>query len=361
MGVYSGKGPEPDLAEFLEVIRRQRIPDRVHFIELFLDEEIKMAVVDRFALDEELDAADPQYINKLNMKAYGFLGYDIFPAAGIGGGIDVQFNKAADTALAGQNRGERSWADEHKGPIQTWADFEAFPWPDISAMDFSSVEWLEKNIPENVGCYELTAHILEIVTFLQGFETFCYNLFDEPGLVDAICDKVGEFYVDFTRTLADFRCMPFIWGSDDMGFRSATMVSAEFLRKNILPWHKRCAQIAHDKEKPYLLHACGNLQEILDDLIHDVKIDGHHSFEDTIKPVTQAFEEYGDKTAILGGIDVDFLCRADEQAIRKRVRETLDICMKAPGYCLGSGNTVTNYIPVENYLTMLDEGRNYRV
>ncbi|MCD6302234.1 MAG: uroporphyrinogen-III decarboxylase-like protein, partial [Anaerolineae bacterium] len=68
---------------------------------------------------------------------------------------------------------------------------------------------------------------------------------------------------------------------------------------------------------------------------------------------------YGDRLAALGGIDVDFLCRADEEAIRRRVRNTLDACMPGGGYCLGTGNSVANYIPLENYLIMLDEGRRW--
>ena len=33
--------------------------------------------------------------------------------------------------------------------------------------------------------------------------------------------------------------------------------------------------------------------------------------------------------------------------------------MKGGGYALGSGNSIANYVPVENYLAMLDEGLNY--
>ena len=63
--------------------------------------------------------------------------------------------------------------------------------------------------------------------------------------------------------------------------------------------------------------------------------------------------------ALIGGIDVDFLCRHDADAVRKRVRDTLDVCLDGGGYCLGTGNSVANYIPLENYLAMLDEGRRY--
>ena len=63
--------------------------------------------------------------------------------------------------------------------------------------------------------------------------------------------------------------------------------------------------------------------------------------------------------SLLGGIDVDFLCRAGEGAIRRRVRATIEACQPGGGFCLGSGNTVANYIPLDNYLTMLDEGRRF--
>ncbi|GAH48133.1 unnamed protein product, partial [marine sediment metagenome] len=216
---------------------------------------------------------------------------------------------------------------------------------------------MEKNLPEGMGCYELTAHIFEMVNFLQGYERLCYNLFDNPELVAAICERIGQFYVDFTALICDFDCMSLVWGSDDLGFRSSTMTSPDFLREQILPWHRTCAQIAHEHGKPYLLHSCGNLEAVMEDLIETVGIDGKHSFEDTILPVAEAYHRYGRRISILGGIDVDFLCRADEAAIRSRVRETLDACTgrdEGRGYCLGTGNTVANYIPLDNYLIMLD-------
>ena len=56
---------------------------------------------------------------------------------------------------------------------------------------------------------------------------------------------------------------------------------------------------------------------------------------------------------------MDFLARATPEQVRKRVRETLDVCLPGGGYCLGSGNSVANYVSVDNFLTMLDEGRRY--
>ena len=100
------------------------------------------------------------------------------------------------------------------------------------------------------------------------------------------------------------------------------------------------------------------IDELLD-LIEDVGIDAKHSFEDIIMPVADFKRKYGDRIALLGGLDVDFMCRSDEATIRQRVRDTLDVCLPGGGYCLGTGNSVANYIPLENYLIMLNEGRKH--
>ena len=122
----------------------------------------------------------------------------------------------------------------------------------------------------------------------------------------------------------------------------------------------RMAEMSHAAGRPYLLHACGNLAEVMDDLIDDVGIDAKHSFEDTIESVIDAKRLYGDRIAMLGGIDIDFMCRADEDAVRRRVRETLDACHEGGGYVLGSGNSIANYVPLSNYLAMQDEGARYQ-
>lgn len=144
-----------------------------------------------------------------------------------------------------------------------------------------------------------------------------------------------------------------------MGFRGGPLISPDDLREFVIPGHKLMAGLSHQSGRPYLLHSCGDLSLIMEDLIEVVGIDARHSFEDTIKDVVTAKKRYGDRIAILGGIDVDFLCRSSEPGIRSRVRETLDRCMPGGGYCLGSGNSIANYIPVDHYLVMLDEGRRY--
>jgi uroporphyrinogen decarboxylase len=205
----------------------------------------------------------------------------------------------------------------------------------------------------------LFGHFAEYLTWLMGYETLCYALYDQRDLVQAIADRMLELSVATLKHTLQFERVKIVWGSDDMGFRSGTLISPADLREFVLPGHKRMAQMCHDAGRPYILHSCGNLSTIMEDLIDEVCIDGRHSYEDTIELVTVAKQRWGNRIALLGGIDLDFLCRAAEDQLRRRVRDTLDTCMPGGGYCLGTGNTVANYIPLENYLAMMDEGRKW--
>jgi uroporphyrinogen decarboxylase len=350
----------PDYRGLLDCIRRTGTQARVHNIELFLDPEVQTAVCERFALLDGLNPADPYFDQQLQVRLQRFLGYD-YVRCGLEG-LAFALNRAAIDDTAGLQRATgRSYVDEHTGPITNWQEFEAYPWPDPHQASSRALEWYEAHLPEDmcvVGSGGF-AHFAEYLTWLMGYETLCYALYDRRDLVAAISQRLIDIYRVVVTRLVQFERVKIVWGSDDMGFRSGTLISPADLREFVLPGHKLMADISHAAGRLYLLHSCGKLDAIMDDLIDDVKIDARHSFEDTIEPVTVAKQRYGQRIALLGGIDMDFLCRATEQQVRSRVRETLDQCMPGGGYCLGTGNSVANYIPLDNYLAMLDEGRRW--
>jgi len=350
----------PDWEGLLRCIRREGTPARVHNIELFLDQEIKDEIAREFHLQDGFDASSPDFALQNEVRLQRFLGYDY-----VRGGLDgiawsFTRQQAADSATL-QRSGGRSFVEQQTGPITNWDEFERYPWPNPEQWSAGTLEWLQENLPDDmciIGSGGF-AHFAEHLTWLMGYETLCIALFEERELVAAIRDRLIALYRAMLERLLAFDRVKLIWGSDDMGFKTSTLISPDDLREFVLPGHALMASMAHAASRPYLLHCCGQISEIMPDLIDDVRIDARHSFEDVIEPVCEAKQRYGDRIAVLGGIDVDFLCRADETAIRQRVRETLDICQPGGGYCLGTGNSVANYIPVANYLTMLDEGRKY--
>jgi uroporphyrinogen decarboxylase len=352
---------EPDWEGLKNCILRQGEPDRVYNIELFLDAEMQDVVCERFELLEDLDLNDQFFPHRKQIAVQSFLGYDFVRWSLERQEWPLNYDKAQDTAPL-VREGGRNFINMHRGPITNWEEFERYPWPDAAKASTAGLEWLEEYLPENMcimgsGGF---AHFAEHLTWLMGYETCCLALMEQRDLVTAIAQRLTDYYVLFMKRLLQFSRVKILWGSDDMGFRTGPLLSPADLREFVLPGHKIMARMSHDAGHPYLLHSCGKLDLIMEDLIEDVRIDAKHSFEDTIQDVRDAKKTYGSRIALLGGIDVDFLCRESEEAVRARVRDTLEKCMPGGGYCLGTGNSVANYIPVDRYLAMLDEGRRFR-
>ncbi len=352
---------QPNWQGLVDTIHRKGTPDRVYHIELFQDQEIQNAIAERYDLTANLDSGDPDFARKKYIAVQRFCGFDYVRVGLQEQEWTFQMEAVNDSANLARNEG-RTFMNEHRGPIATWEEFEAYPWPDpTKASATRELEWYQENLPEDM-CIIASggfAHFAEHLMWLCGYETFCYLLYDQRDLLEAIVEKLIEIFRIGLARMLEFDRAEIVWGSDDMGYKTGLLMSAADMRALVLPGHQRMVEMSHAAGRPYLLHSCGKLTEIYEDLIDVVNIDAKHSFEDTIEDVRDVKRKYGSRLSLLGGIDVDFLCRSEEDAIRRRVRDTLDVCLPGGGYCLGTGNSVANYIPLDHYLAMVDEGMKY--
>ena len=351
--------PQPDFDRLRKVLLRHGEPDRLPLIELYADREIMEAVTgEKIPTYEPFEHEAQEAAMRTTTRFYYELGYDYVPA-GAKVNIPRVRTGAADTAEL--KRDQRLWQSETEGTIESWQDFERFPWPTAETIDYYPAEFAGRNLPDGMKLiFEGPGGQLENIMWLMGYEPMSFAMGDDPALVQAVADKVGEMLVNILSAAVQIPGVGALWLGDDMGFKTATMISPAAMRRYVFPWQKKLVQIAHAAGMPFLLHSCGNLDAIMDDLIDDVGIDGKHSFEDVIQPVADAKKTYGGRVSLLGGVDMDVLCRANEKDLRTYTRKIIEDCAPGGGWALGTGNTVANYVPLRNYLAMLDEGRTFR-
>ncbi len=183
------------------------------------------------------------------------------------------------------------------------------------------------------------------------YDNLCYMLVDDPELVQMIFDKVGSSLEEYYRMAVGHPGVGAAISNDDWGFFSQTMLSTEDMKKYVLPWHQKISDVIHKSGKPAILHSCGQVEKMMPDICK--LYEGKHSYEDKILPVENAYDIYHDKIAILGGIDLDFVCRKTPQEIYERSCKMLEKTQDKGGYALGSGNSIPYYVPFENYLAMI--------
>ena len=346
-GLESEKA-EPDFTRLRDAVLRAGRSDRLPFLELFADVEIVEAVLGR-----------PWRTDEDKVEFYYRLGYDSVPV-GIGLAFGAPRKSAPNTApLAGR---DRSWVSDDVCPIHSREDFERYPWPDpdaVPVMDY--IESTTRFLPEGMGILLQSGGVLENVMWLMGYTAFAQALYDDPDLIADVFEAVGSRIIRVFERAIDCPHIGGVFFGEDMGFKTATLVAPEHLRKYHFPYLKRLVDLTHAHGKFFILHSCGNLSAVMDDLIDYVGIDAKHSFEDAIMPVAEFKRIYGHRIGVVGGVDVDALARMETPELRKYVRRILDECVPGGGYVLGSGNSVANYVRVENYLAMLEEGWRRRV
>ncbi|MCD6156288.1 MAG: hypothetical protein J7J32_04540 [Candidatus Atribacteria bacterium] len=356
--------PHPDFEEFKSVIQGKKIPKKVHQVELLIDREIMVYISQNYLNEQPVPFAPENkraffkwYTNWWYRLGYDYVGIIDDPNIT---GLSFLSKKRITTDTAQLSKEKREWIEEGKGIIQSWEDFESYPWPEIEQIDFSFLDLLAECIPEGMKVFLTpSSGVFEVASEeLLGFEGMSYLLYEDYPLVKAVFDKVGETLYAYYSAIVAHEVIGGFFQGDDLGYKTSTIVAPIIIRELVIPWHKKCASLAHEHGKVFFFHSCGNIFAVMDDLIEEVKIDAYHSFQDEIMPIWEFKKLFGDRVGYLGGVDLNKLCLNSEGELRKYVREIIEKCF--PGrFAIGSGNSIANYVPPENYLIMLDEANKW--
>ncbi len=256
---------------------------------------------------------------------------------------------------------------EHPGPIQTRADFERYPWDELPRRFWGVAERrfaaLAAAMPPGMKALGGVGNgIFEISEDLVGYEYLAYMSHDDPELYADLYRRIGDLMVTIWREF--LVCHSDLFAicrvGDDQGYKVSTLVAPQVIRTHMVPQYRRVIELVHAADRPFLWHSCGNIFSIMDDMIA-VGIDAKHSNEDVIAPFGTWIERFGDRIGLVGGVDVDILCRESPDVIFERVMEMgRRFRAQAQGYALGSGNSIPDYVPVEGYLAMIRAAQQLR-
>jgi len=254
-----------------------------------------------------------------------------------------------------------------KGPIQNRNDFEKFPFEEIPALFWRKytphLEAIRKIMPAGMKAYGGCGNgIFEASEDLVGYEYLCVMQYLDPELFSDLYKKIGDLYVtlwsEMIRRYDDI--FVFYRMGDDLGFKSSTLLEPETIRQFILPQYKRVIDLVHNNNKKFLLHSCGNIFDIMDDIINQ-GIDAKHSNEDQIAPFDYWIENYNNRIGLFGGFDLNLLVLESPETVYRTVLEKGTFYRKiSKGYGLGSGNSIPAYIPVDSFLAMIEAAKEIR-
>lgn len=250
---------QPDYTNMVKAARNievKRFPLYEHKVDPKVMEEITGV---SFA---ELYNGDDRDLDEFFRNYCGFyrdMGYDT-----------VSFEELIGPAMPGSG----ALGEHVKGVIQTREDFERYPWDGICDTYFQmyhrSFEALRRNMPEGMKAIGGVGYgIFECVQDLVGYEDLCYMRVDDEELYHDMFFKIGEsnlkIWKRFLREYGDIYCVCRF--GDDLGFKSTTLLPPDEIRELVIPQYKPIIQAVHDAGKPFLLHSCGCIFDVMEDII----------------------------------------------------------------------------------------------
>lgn len=343
---------QPDAAHFLSVMRNQR-PERLPIYEHIICPQIMEQILgESFADLLGGDAPDRREYFRHYTRFFREMTYDV-----------VSFEVCITSVLPEHG----ALSGGKAGPIQDREDFENYPWEEIPEMFWERatgqfdalVEALQEGMRAVGG---VGNGLFEISEDLVGLEYLPLMQVDDPELYADLYARIGEMMMEIWREFLGRYAGAFVacrFG-DDLGYRSSLLTNPRTVRRHVMPAYTRLIDLIHSHGTPFLWHSCGNIFEVMEDAIQ-AGIDAKHSNEDAIAPFERWIERYGDRIGLVGGFDMDFLARKSPDEVYEsvvelgtRYRET------ARGYALGSGNSIPEFIPAENYLAMIRGAKEIR-
>jgi uroporphyrinogen decarboxylase len=342
--------PQPDFGR-LRCALEHGEPDRVPLAELLVDSQVMAAFIGRpiKTIADNVDfwrSAGYDFVPVYLVTNEQYWTGDLPPKEG------YRVSRARRSVYATEEQ-ERRWRSEKAGWITSLDEIETFRWPEKEKFDLC-------NLKETIGCLPPEMKTIAIVSLhewvvhLAGSETLLLATVDQPEFVREMCRRVGEITVHSVELASNRDGVGAIWVGDDLAYKGGLFYSPEKMRDWLFPMYRKIAEIARSRDLRLIFHSDGDLREIIPDLI-EIGFDALHPIEPTAMDIAEIKRAWGSQLCLIGNIDLSYtLTRGTPQEVEAEVRQRLRECAPGGGYCVSSANSVTEYVPVENYRAMVE-------
>ena len=209
------------------------------------------------------------------------------------------------------------------------------------------------------GKYVLIHHwslMYERIWNFRGMETLMMDYYDYPDEVHALHRANAEVEMKlFERAMREVKPDGYMI-SDDLGTQKSLMMSPSTFREFIKPYYREMWGRIRECDVDVWLHTCGNISEIIGDLI-ECGLSVLHPIQKHTMDWEEIAAAWRGKIAFWVGMDVqDTLINGTPEDVRREVRLMRD-SFDSPrgGFLYAAGNGIVGGTPLENIEAFLSE------
>lgn len=192
---------------------------------------------------------------------------------------------------------------------------------------------------------------------LLGLENMADAIYNEPELLEELIEASDAFWTKLGLKLIKVGCTA-LYVANDMGMNGRTLISPAQLREFFLPSFKKQVQTWKAAGGRVLLHSCGNIDAILEDLA-DTGIDAINNIQVRAgMNLASVKERIGDRVTIVGNVDATgIMCQEDKSLIADAIQEVIDTAGRDGALIVATDHSFHEGIPSENVIYFLDKAK----
>jgi uroporphyrinogen decarboxylase len=233
----------------------------------------------------------------------------------------------------------------------TLAEVEAFTWPNPDYLNFDTCI---RDLNNAGDVYRLSGFwccFFHNVADLFGMENYFLKMLAEPDIVQAVTQKVCEFYLEANRRFFEQagNLVDGLFFGNDFGTQKTLIMGLEQFNEFIMPWFEKFTAQGRRYNYQVVLHSCGAIYDVIDQII-DAGVNCIHPIQaKAAKMDAQTLaDSFKGRVTFMGGIDAQHLMsegKPDE--IKADVRRVKSIL--GPGLIVSpSHEAILPNVPPEN-------------
>lgn len=279
--------------------------------------------------------------------------------------------------IAGRHFGERLAADDgrrgrdgdapgalfhvadllHVGePVLSEPSMQGYRWPQADEIiDWAEMDAFFRSYPDSFRMCGLGMGLFERSWLMRGFENILIDMMLSPEFVNELLDGILDLHLRAMERIAARIPIDAYFGGDDWCDQRTVMMGLDLWRAFFKPRMEKMIRRCHDLGLAYVLHSCGNVAPLVDDLL-DIGLDGLESLQAEAMNVYKLKRKTAGRLVLIGGMGVQRLIPfGDPAEIRDETRRLIRELGEGGGYVLAPSKPIPAGTPIPNAAAFIEE------
>jgi len=209
--------------------------------------------------------------------------------------------------------------------------------------------------PDQFRVFYMGFSLFERGWTLRGMENLLCDFIEHPGFVHELLTAIADYNVAQVKEAVRYDLDAVCFG-DDWGQQRGLIMGKPFWDQFIRPHLQRMYATVRDAGKFQMIHSCGDVDELFDDLIA-IGLNCFNPFQPEVMDCHELLEGYRGRLAFHGGLSTQrTLPYGTVDDVRQEARALLELGREG-SYLFAPAHAVEGDVPLANIVAFIEEAR----